>query len=238
VAVGGEMVRKRRISPAAPERHALQGVFVSRFSPGGPGSETTIAIGATKAKSLDAAMKDRFEILSHAARLAPAEGLVLEFGVAGGATINYLAELPELRERRIFGFDSFCGLPERWGPYAKGHFAQKRPPAVVCNVELVIGFFAETLPVFLALHPGPPGQQREHPGNVSLVHCDADLYASTKTVLELLTDRIVPGTIIVFDEYYVEPDHEQRAFREWLAAHGLSCRHLARTDEQLVVVMK
>jgi hypothetical protein len=170
-------------------------------------------------------LKDRFEILAHAARIAPAHGFILEFGVGDGRTVNYLAELPEMRERRVFGFDSFCGLPEPWGPYAKGHFAQERPPAVATNVELVVGLFGETLPMFLEMHEG----------TVALLHCDADLYASTKTALELLTTRIVPGTVIVLDEYYVEPDHEQRAFRDWLAEHGRRCRHIARTDEQLIV---
>ena len=151
---------------------------------------------------------------------------MLEFGVASGATINHLATSHALRERRLYGFDSFCGLPEPWGSYPVGHFACE-PPTVARNVELIVGLFAETIPPFLARHEGP----------CALVHLDADLYSSTRTVLELLGERIVAGTVIALDEYYVEGS-EQRAFSEWMAATGRRCRPEARSLEQLVVTME
>jgi hypothetical protein len=171
--------------------------------------------------------RERFEVLAHAACEAPIEGLILEFGVASGATINYLATTYALRGRRLYGFDSFSGLPEPWADYPIGHFACE-PPAVAPNVELVVGLFAETLPPFLA----------QHEGSAALVHLDADLYSSTKTVLELLTPRIVPGTVLAFDEFYIVLDHEQRAFEEWTSAHARKFRPLCRSIEQLVVAME
>jgi hypothetical protein len=171
--------------------------------------------------------KDRLDTLSFAACSAPTDGLILEFGVASGATINSLATSLALRQRKLYGFDSFCGLPEPWADYQIGHFACDQP-SVASNVELVVGLFAETLPQFLA----------SHAGHVALVHIDCDLYSSTRTVLELLTPRIVPGTFIALDEYYIVTEHEQRAFHDWLDAHGRTCRHLARSIEQAVVVME
>lgn len=165
-------------------------------------------------------------MLAHAACEA-GDGLILEFGVASGATINYLACSHALRERRIYGFDSFCGLPEPWADYPVGYFACE-PPAVAPNVELVVGLFSETLPPFLEAHEGA----------CALIHLDCDLYSSARTVLELLTDRIVPGTVIAMDEYYIVVDHEQRAFQEWLSAHARKCRHLCRSIEQAVVMME
>ena len=170
--------------------------------------------------------QNRFDVLSHAACIAPLEGLVLEFGVASGSTINHLATSHALRERRLYGFDSFCGLPEPWGHYEVGHFACD-PPAVASNVELFVGLFAETLPAFLARHAGA----------CALVHLDCDLYSSTKTVLELLTPRIVAGTVIEMDEYWIEGS-EQRAFQEWLCASGRRARPEARSIELLLVVME
>lgn len=170
--------------------------------------------------------QDRFEVLSHAAAIAPLEGLVLEFGVASGATINHLARSHALRERRLYGFDSFCGLPEPWAAYPVGHFACE-PPAVAANVELVVGLFAETLPPFLAAHEDA----------CALIHLDADLYSSTRLVLEACDARIVSGTVIELDEYFVEGS-EQRAFQEWLNATGRRCRPEARSIEQLCVVME
>ena len=152
---------------------------------------------------------------------------MLEFGVATGATITHLANSPSLVGRRIFGFDSFKGLPGAWSGYRAGHFACD-PPLVPGNVTLVIGLFANTLPAFLATHPG----------DAALVHIDCDLYESTKTVLELMTPRIVSGTVIALDEWWIVTDHEQRAWNEWIERTGKKCRHIARSTEQLLVIME
>ncbi len=158
--------------------------------------------------------RDRFDLLSHAARMAPAEGLVLEFGVYTGQTINHLARL--LPDRRIYGFDSFEGLPETWRPgFAAGALRRPEPPAVSHNVELVAGWFDRTLPGFLS------GQGEEH---VALLHVDCDLYSSTQTIFAQLGKRIAAGTIIVFDEYFNYPGwrvHEFRAFQEFVGARHI-----------------
>jgi len=151
--------------------------------------------------------RDRFELLSHGARIARPEGLVLEFGVYTGQTINHLARL--LPARRIYGFDSFEGLPETWRPGFAAGDLRREPPAVSHNVELVAGWFDRTLPDFLS-------EQGEAP--VALLHVDCDLYSSTQTIFAQLGGRIVAGTIIVFDEYFNYPgwrEHEFRAFQEF-----------------------
>jgi len=166
--------------------------------------------------------KDRYEILDRAAMLAPDDGLILEFGVASGSTLRFLAKL--FYPRKVYGFDSFQGLPEAWGNYRKGHFACD-PPLVPSNVELVVGMFDQTLGPFLD----------QHPGKAALVHLDCDLYDSTKTVLDLLTPRIVAGTVVVCDEFWICEDHERRAFEEW--ALRQSYRLDSRAYEQAVMVI-
>jgi predicted O-methyltransferase YrrM len=166
--------------------------------------------------------KDRYAVLDRAVSLAPDEGLILEFGVATGTTIRLLAKL--FHPRRVYGFDSFEGLPEDWGHYRAGHFACA-PPDVPSNVDLVAGLFAETLPDFLAAHPG----------RAALVHIDCDLYSSTRTVLDLLSPRIVPGTVIVLDEYWIMEDHERRAFDEFVV--NRTYRFDSRAYEQACVIM-
>jgi hypothetical protein len=171
--------------------------------------------------------KDRLDVLSFTACSAPSDGLILEFGVATGATIRYLATAPTLRGRTVYDFDSFRGLPEKWADYNVGHFACE-PPEVPNNVELVIGLFADTIPPFLATHAG----------SAALIHIDCDLYSSTRTVLDLLTPRIVPGTMIQLDEYWIVQEHERRAFHDWMAVNDRRCVYLARSMEQLVVTME
>ncbi|MFO1039693.1 MAG: TylF/MycF/NovP-related O-methyltransferase [Geminicoccaceae bacterium] len=172
----------------------------------------------------------REEVLDIALERMPGEGLICEFGVFEGQTITYLAQ--HSPDRRLFGFDSFEGLPEDWrGPFERGVFDLKgRLPRVPSNVELIKGWFSATLPGFVGAHPGP----------LALLHVDCDLYSSTRCILDHLGERIVPGTIIVFDEYFDYPgweDHEFRAFREFVVDHGVSYRYLAynRLHEQVAV---
>ena len=81
----------------------------------------------------------------------------------------------------------------------------------------------------------------EHPGAVAFLHVDCDLYGSTRDAFAHLGERLVPGTVIVFDEYFNYPNwqqHEHRAFEEQLARSGRKRRVLAHGTEQLVVVLE
>ncbi|MGA2571988.1 MAG: DUF707 domain-containing protein [Terracidiphilus sp.] len=144
-------------------------------------------------------------------------GLVLEFGVASGRTINFLAE--QLPNRIVFGFDWFGGLPETWRKgLEKGCFAQP-VPELRENVSLVEGLFEDTLPSFADAHHEL----------ISLLHVDCDLYGSTKSVFNYLSRNIVPGTIIVFDEYFNFPgwrNHEYKAFQEFISASGRTYEYI------------
>ena len=144
-----------------------------------------------------------------ASLLAP-EGLMIEFGVYRGGTISSIAN--SNKERAVYGFDSFEGLPERWmSGYEKGHFKTEVPTGLPSNVVLVKGWFEDTLPVFL----------KEHKESVAFMHIDCDLYSSTKTIFDNVKDRIADGCIIVFDELLnygstTWKEHEYKAFDEFL----------------------
>lgn len=157
------------------------------------------------------------ELIDYAVSCAEVDGLALEFGVFSGRSINRIAQG---RAGPVYGFDSFEGLPEGWREgYDKGTFARPDIPQVAPNVELVVGWFDRTLPQFLDAHPGP----------VSIVHIDCDLYSSTQTVLAQLRDRLVPGTIILFDEYFNYPGwemHEFKAFKEFVESTGLQYEYI------------
>lgn len=165
--------------------------------------------------------------LEHALALAPSGGLALEFGVFTGST---LAVIAAARPGGVYGFDSFEGLPENWrSGFDAGAFAVDGLPDVP-GAELVVGLFADTLPGFLAAHPGP----------VDLLHLDADLHSSTACVLDAVGPRLRPGSVVVFDEFFNYPgweQHEARAWREHVAAHDVAFRYEAYThdNEQVVV---
>jgi hypothetical protein len=146
-------------------------------------------------------------------------GLVLEFGVASGRTLTQIAEA--CAGQTVYGFDGFKGLPEAWKfGRGEGAFAREAPPAVPANAELVIGWFADTLPAFVAAHPQP----------VSYLHVDCDLYSSTMDILRHLGPHLAPGSVVAFNEYFNYPGwqhHEYKAWQEWVAASGARYRYLA-----------
>ena len=92
----------------------------------------------------------------------------------------------------MYFFDSWQGLPERWELVPVGNYAANVPDFRDGRALLVKGWFEHTVPGWAATQSEPLG----------LVHMDADLYSSTMTVLEHLNKLIVPGTVILFDEYY------------------------------------
>jgi hypothetical protein len=176
---------------------------------------------------------NRFDLLEYALTQTKLGGLFLEFGVHKAASINFTGEKIN---STIHGFDSFEGLPEYWRDgYSQGVFAldkRKGLPKVKSHIQLHPGWFNETLPIFIS--------SLKNEDTVSFLHIDCDLYSSTKTIFEFLGDRIVSGTIIVFDEYFNHPfweDDEYKAFQEFIASSQLSYEYIGfnKFGEQVAV---
>lgn len=164
-------------------------------------------------------------------------GDVLEFGVYRGTTINQISEF--LPDKKIWGFDSFEGLPEDWLltndktniKFPKGTFNVKQETLNVSqNVVLVKGWFKDSIPKW-----------KEKNSNViiSLMHLDCDLYDSTKNVLTNLNDQILPDTIIIFDELYnwnnpknyeLWEKGEYQALREWVSEFNREFEVISRNN--------
>lgn len=183
----------------------LNNNYIRRFS-AAVDSSIFMATDMAKAKHYD----NSLNLLTEGMKLRSIPGMILEFGVFSGRTINHLASLDK---QKIFGFDSFEGLPEDWRTdFKKGKFARDLP-RVSENVELVVGWFDNTLPEFLS----------NNKDDVSFLHVDCDLYSSTKCIFQNCRDRIREGTVIVFDEYFNYVgwrEHEHKALQEFLKDTG------------------
>ena len=146
--------------------------------------------------------------------------LYLEFGVFKGASMRYWSAALNHPETRLHGFDSFEGLPEDFdvdGPHTKGAFdvGGKVPQMDDSRVQFFKGWFNEVLPTY---------QLPKH--EVLVIALDADLYSSTRYVLHRLHPFIKPGTFIYFDDMS-RPEHEPRAFKEFMQESGLRFRLVA-----------
>jgi hypothetical protein len=142
--------------------------------------------------------------------------LWLEFGVASGNTINYISKFTR---DTVYGFDSFEGLPEKWRDgFDKGAFSRSgNLPPVNKNVKLIKGWFSDTLIPFI----------KTHNKKVTFIHLDADLYSSTKYILDVLKNYIDDGCIIVFDELVNYPGFdgdtgELKAFYEFITENKVN----------------
>jgi predicted O-methyltransferase YrrM len=175
-------------------------------------------------------MESSREVLTSALRQVSAPGHYLEFGVYKGGSIRFIAKHVGASQT-IHGFDSFRGLQESWSGDRFNFDLDGRPPKTPDNVVLHQGFFADTLPGWLEQNPGP----------AAFVHIDCDLYEPTRCVFEYLEDRIVPGTIIVFDEYFNYPNwqaHEFRAFSELVQRCHIQYEYLSYARFQVAVKIK
>ncbi len=163
---------------------------------------------------------EQFDMISQRKALV-AQGHILDLGVYKGGSTRKLAAL--WPERRIYGFDSFEGLPEDWSHAAKGTFGDVKGqlPEMPDNVTLVPGWFDDTLPVWA----------REHQGEtIALLRVDCDIYSSTKTIFDTLGHMLRPGSWICFDEligYFGWEQHEHKAFMEFIAATGFTYEYVA-----------
>jgi O-methyltransferase len=171
-------------------------------------------------------------------------GDFLEFGVASGVTLLFIAlayqryksvKYASDVERKLFGFDSFEGLPEnehrRWPKSIfKSNVVSSHPTLAIdelvtedkihamfdkCELPrpvLIKGNFSDTID-----HAREDG----HIHAAALVHIDCDLYESCRDVLKGIRSLLQNGTVIYFDDwnnYKGDPNKgERRAVTEFLA---------------------
>ena len=158
------------------------------------------------------------------------DGLVLEFGVYHGKTIrmigSYFPDIP------VHGFDTFSGIPDDWHFTPKNSYSTHGAlPQAPENVQYHVGLFSDTLPGFLKDYPDE---------NIRFMNIDCDLYSSTKDIFDVVHDRVVPGTIIIFDEYVMNPNwkrDEYKAFQEAVVKYGWKYKYLgiSLVSQQAVV---
>jgi len=154
------------------------------------------------------------------------DGLWGEFGVFQGASSKYISKIksqkfPDSKER-LQGFDSFEGLPESWEKQGtkKGKFNVQGQIPQVPNVDFHKGWFQDTIPEFLKTTEKP----------FAFIHIDCDIYSSTVDILSNLKHRIVPGTVILFDEligYDAWEHHEYKAFMEFVKENNVEFEWIA-----------
>lgn len=144
-------------------------------------------------------------------------GDFVECGVWRGGTAFLMAELLRqagLRDRKVWLFDSFEGMPpveEIDGPAAIAeandpdsplYIEHSRVPleevqrtanelGLASYLELVKGWFSQTLPA-----------ARDRVRSIALLHIDCDWYSSVRCCLDNFYDLVADGGFVFLDDYY------------------------------------
>lgn len=155
-------------------------------------------VARTRTLVEEASAHTLFQLARHASGL---EGAMAEVGVYRGGTARMLAHVAGAAGRTLHLFDTFEGMPETdlaRDLHATGEFADTS----LAEVQR-----------FLEARPPPRGPVVFHQGlfpstagpileeRFSLVHVDVDIASSVEACCEIFYPRLVPGGVIVFDDY-------------------------------------
>lgn len=152
--------------------------------------------------------------MSYIKTITTIPGHVFEFGVYKGASLirfcTFRDSLENDYSRKIVGFDAFGEFPTKClegeddlafidkFEGAGGHGLNESQVKDILskkgfeNFELIKGNIFDTLPSYLANNPET---------RIALLHLDMDVKEPTDFALDLLYEKIVPGGIVVFDDY-------------------------------------
>lgn len=171
-------------------------------------------------------------------------GSVVELGIRHGASFYYLAQMIEMFNygmrppahcnRHLYGFDTLEGFPaisekdrskHEWSEMKVGGVTtnkelvlkeveefRKNRTRIPERLHLVVGDAMDTLPKFVKDNPGL---------KISFLYFDFDLYEPTLLGLKLLYPLVVPGGVIIFDEYgFIDFPGETHAVDEYFTGRN------------------
>ncbi|HEX8212622.1 MAG TPA: PqqD family peptide modification chaperone [Longimicrobium sp.] len=177
---------------------------------------------------------ERLDNLEYCARRVFADGVpgdFLEAGVCQGGAAIFMRGLQVAlgqEHRRVWLADSFEGLPPPTHEVDRAwdlDWSEERQPWLACDIGAVRdnfrtygllddgvrwlqGWFSETL-------PEAPVER------IAILRADADLYQSTREILDSLYHRVSPGGFVVIDDYGAI-DACRHAVDEFRAEHGVT----------------
>ncbi len=153
-----------------------------------------------------------------------------EFGVCGGHSFKWWLEHNKNAASEFYGFDTFEGLPEDFGPFAKGSMAVALESLNINDPRAGFykGLFQDTLIPFL---------EKYENGKRKLIHLDADLFSATIFSLSQLYRFLNDGDILLFDEFAV-PKHEFMAFKIFTESFYVNYEVIGAANNYLFLALK
>ena len=149
---------------------------------------------------------DLYQYVIENKELQNVEIVYIELGVCNGYSFQWWMKNNHNPQSIFLGFDTFEGLPEKWGVFFKsGDMNSPIPELADQRGKLIKGLFQDTLVPFLSNNINIKSKRK-------VIHLDADLFSSTLFSLSVLYPYLQKGDIIFFDEFNV-PNHEFLAYK-------------------------
>lgn len=172
-------------------------------------------------------MLARYELFKHVIEVP---GDIVECGVYRGSGLAYWAKLLQifcpLSKRKVVGFDTFQGYPsELTAPHDRrtaerlmskqGRYQNITSDSLSDlmgllglsrRTELIVGDAGVTIEEYVRQNPG---------FRIALLNLDFDTYDATRSALEHLYRLIVPGGVVIMDEYAIRGWGESDAVDEF-----------------------
>jgi len=198
-------------------------------------------------------------------RIIGVPGIVVEFGIWRGQNLAVFENLRAIHEpfnqtRRVVGFDTFSGYPKaskqdsinsalgfnfgdavQEGGYSTGTEYMQHLDAVLtaqqkCNIlgqikkhDLVAGDVIQTAPAYFAPEKGIV---------VALAYFDMALYEPTKVALECVLKCMIPGSVILLDEFnFPEAPGETIAFFEAIGKRKYKIENSSILPDRTIVTI-
>jgi O-methyltransferase len=134
--------------------------------------------------------------LAEMGRIASAAppGDFVEVGVFDGGSAKPLYEVCQRQRRWLYLFDTFAGIPHKseWDVHGVGAMCFSDVDAIRAAMPLAA--------IYKGIFPAT-AEDVLFPAGIAFVHEDSDQYESTKSVIDRLYPHLVPGGIILFDDY-------------------------------------
>ncbi|WPE17753.1 TylF/MycF/NovP-related O-methyltransferase [Candidatus Thioglobus autotrophicus] len=175
-------------------------------------------------------------------------GDIVECGVYKGGSLIRMATYRDTLEvnmsRKIIAFDAFGSFPrveskiddnfidqfesEGGEGIAISELKECLEYKNIKNIELIKGDINSTLEGYIVKNPAL---------KVALLHIDVDVEKPTKTILKHLYERVVPGGLIVLDDYGVIHG-ETKAVDDFFADMGVSIQKLPFSKTPAFIVKR
>jgi len=140
-----------------------------------------------------------YELWLIGTQLVRVEGDCLEVGVWRGGTGCLLAKSVESSGKTVVLADTFSGVVKagmRDTAYVGGEHADASEEDVLALARrLSVGNILTLKGVF------PDATGSAAPNRIALLHCDVDVYASARDLVDWTIPRLTPGALMLFDDY-------------------------------------